>query len=42
MSRLICMFLVADLIARRLNLFMVAVACGPVTPSLCEFLVWLL
>ena len=44
MSCLICMIIVADLIACRLNLFMGAVACTrPVTPRLWSgLLVWLL
>jgi len=43
MSRLICMILVADLIACRLDLFINVVACRPVTPRLWNgFLVWLL
>jgi len=39
MSRLISMILVADLIARRLNFVMSAVACRPVTPRLWSELV---
>jgi hypothetical protein len=48
MSRLICMILVADLIACRLDSFMSAVACRPACWSLGNseavewFLVWLL
>jgi hypothetical protein len=42
-SRLMCMVFVADLITCRLNIFLSAVACRPVTPRLWGgFLVWLL